>query len=203
MTPVGAVSNRTASAQLETLLAIPIYRGAPTKPGERKCLFIFMIHYSKPVSDTGIGRVRMVKQLTSNGIPLDMSPDAFGELRASNHLLNDASALRERMAEDGYLLLRNYLDLEWVMDARRSVLEVLAEHEMVDESQPLMDARAAKGDQGNIPLRGQQPRSVGEIARRAEVGAFRSNDRFLYRIPRRRGQIVRFRLDACDGARSI
>ena len=29
--PVGAVSNRPASAQLETLLAIPIYRGAPTK----------------------------------------------------------------------------------------------------------------------------------------------------------------------------
>ena len=36
ITPVGAVSNRTASAQLET---------APTKHGERKCLFIFMIHY--------------------------------------------------------------------------------------------------------------------------------------------------------------
>ena len=31
MTPVGAVSNRTASAQLET---------APTKHGARKCLFI-------------------------------------------------------------------------------------------------------------------------------------------------------------------
>ena len=36
MTPVGAVCNRTASAQLETLLAIPIYRGAPTKHGVRK-----------------------------------------------------------------------------------------------------------------------------------------------------------------------
>ena len=38
MTPVGAVSNRTASAQLET---------APTKHGEQKCLFIFMIHHKK------------------------------------------------------------------------------------------------------------------------------------------------------------
>ena len=37
MTPVGAVSNRTASAQLET---------APTKHGGRKCLFIFIIHHS-------------------------------------------------------------------------------------------------------------------------------------------------------------
>ena len=37
MTPVGAASNRTASAQLET---------APTKHGERKRLFIFIIHYN-------------------------------------------------------------------------------------------------------------------------------------------------------------
>ena len=73
-------------------------------------------------------------QLTSNGIPLDTSSDAFGELRESNDLLDDMSALRERMAEDGYLLIRDYLDLEWVTDARRSVLEVLAEHEMLDEN---------------------------------------------------------------------
>ena len=87
-------------------------------------------------------------QLTSNGIPLDMASDAFGELRESNDLLNDMSALRERMAEDGYLLIRDYLDLEWVMDARRSVLEVLAEHEMIDENHSLMEARAAKSDNG-------------------------------------------------------
>ena len=41
MTPVGAVSNRPASAQLET---------APTKPGGRKCSFIFKIHYKWPYS---------------------------------------------------------------------------------------------------------------------------------------------------------
>ena len=89
-------------------------------------------------------------QLTSNGIPLDMAPDAFGELRESNDLLNDMSALRERMAEDGYLLIRDYLDLEWVMDARRSVLEVLAEHEMVNENHSLMEARAARSDNGKF-----------------------------------------------------
>ena len=89
-------------------------------------------------------------QLTSNGIPLDMASDAFGELRESNDLLNDMSALRERMAEDGYLLLRDYLDQEWVMDARRSVLEVLAEHEMVNENHSLMEARAARSDNGKF-----------------------------------------------------
>ena len=33
------------------------------------------------------------------------------------------------------------------MDARRSVLEVLAEHKMLDEKYPLMEAQAAKSDQ--------------------------------------------------------
>jgi hypothetical protein len=36
------------------------------------------------------------------------------------------------------------------MDARRSVLEVLAEHEMIDENHPLMEARAAKSDNGKF-----------------------------------------------------
>ena len=89
-------------------------------------------------------------QLTSNGIPLDTASDAFGELRESNDLLNDMPALRERMAEDGYLLLRDYLDQEWVMDARRSVLEVLDEHEMIDENHSLMEARAARSDNGKF-----------------------------------------------------
>ena len=64
-------------------------------------------------------------QLTSNGIPLDMSPDAFGELRESNDLLDNIPALRARMAEDGYLLLRNFLNREWVMEARKAVLGTL------------------------------------------------------------------------------
>ncbi|CAI8035726.1 hypothetical protein GBAR_LOCUS20028 [Geodia barretti] len=98
----------------------------------------------------GTGGIGAMAQLTSNGIPLDMAPDAFGELRESNDLLNDMSALRERMAEDGYLLIRDYLDLEWVMDARRSVLEVLAEHEMIDENHSLMEARAARSDNGKF-----------------------------------------------------
>ncbi len=85
-------------------------------------------------------------QLTSNGVPLDMSPKTFGELRESNDLLDNMPALRERMAGDGYLLLRDFLNLQCVMEARRAVLEVLAEHEMLDENYPLMDARTAKGD---------------------------------------------------------
>ena len=84
-------------------------------------------------------------QLTSNGVPLEMSPDAFGELRESNDCLDDMPVLRERMVEDGYLLLRNFLEHQWVMDARRAVLETLAEHRVLDENYPLMEARAAKG----------------------------------------------------------
>ncbi len=41
ITLVGAVFNRTVSAQLET---------APTKHGERKCLSVFRIHYNESMN---------------------------------------------------------------------------------------------------------------------------------------------------------
>ncbi len=85
-----------------------------------------------------------MKQLTSSGIPLDMSPEAFGEMRESNDCLDDMPKLRQRMAEDGYLLLRGVLDREWVLGARRAVLEALAGTGLLDLNYPFMEARAAK-----------------------------------------------------------
>ena len=43
----------------------------------------------------------------------------LGELRASNNLLNDVPALRARLQEDGYLLLRNFIKRDTVLQARR------------------------------------------------------------------------------------
>ena len=85
-------------------------------------------------------------QLTSNGVPLDTSSDAFGQLKESDARLDDMCVLKQRMADDGYLLLRNFLDVVWVMDARRSVLEVLAEHEILDADHPLMEGHAVPRD---------------------------------------------------------
>ena len=84
-----------------------------------------------------------MKQLTAIGKKLDMSPAAFGELRESNSCLHDMSLLRHRMAEDGYLLFRNFLDRQWVMDGRRQVLEWLSHEGLLDERYPLMESVAA------------------------------------------------------------
>src|SRR5436309_10710169 len=74
----------------------------------------------------------------------------LGELREANELLGDVEALRERMAEDGYLLIRGLFERERVLEARRQILEVLAREGALDPDQPLMDAVAAPGQHGGF-----------------------------------------------------
>jgi len=79
--------------------------------------------------------------LTMNGTILDTGPDRFGELRDSNDIVNDVDALRARMADEGYLLLRGLLDREVVLRACR---EILLKYAIVGEidsiNHQLMDA---------------------------------------------------------------
>lgn len=82
--------------------------------------------------------------LTSIGKTLDISPTAFGELRASNDCLHDIARLRRRMAADGYLFFRDFLDRQWVWDARREVLEWLAEQGLLNKNYSLAEAVAAR-----------------------------------------------------------
>jgi hypothetical protein len=72
----------------------------------------------------------------------------LGRLREANDLLGDAAALRERMEEDGYLLLRGLHDPEKVTAARRSILENLDANGQVDRSHPLMEGVVAAGGRG-------------------------------------------------------
>jgi len=62
-----------------------------------------------------------IRELTSFGHALDLSPQAFGELRRSSDIAHDASLVRARMAEDGYLYLPGLLDVEEVLAARREI----------------------------------------------------------------------------------
>ena len=55
----------------------------------------------------------------------------------SSAIVCDAHAMRERMAEDGYLFLRGLLPRDAVLEARRQMLEVLAEAGMVRRDRPL------------------------------------------------------------------
>ncbi|HEY3781215.1 MAG TPA: phytanoyl-CoA dioxygenase family protein [Fimbriimonadaceae bacterium] len=70
--------------------------------------------------------------LTSNGRPIETSPDKFGELKSSSPLLSDELALRERMAEDGYLYLPSFFPVELVQQARASVIAKLETEDLLD-----------------------------------------------------------------------
>ena len=63
----------------------------------------------------------------------DLSPDKFGELRSSNDLLTNPDAFRQRMAEDGYLLLRSFLDKSKVRAARNELLVKMERNGSVDD----------------------------------------------------------------------
>lgn len=81
-------------------------------------------------------------RLTASHQELDTSPECFGTLRESSDIVDDASALRERMQEDGYLYLPGYLERAEVLDAREVLLERLAAEGFLDPAYPLTEAVA-------------------------------------------------------------
>jgi ectoine hydroxylase-related dioxygenase (phytanoyl-CoA dioxygenase family) len=54
---------------------------------------------------------------------LEMNGPHLTELRSSNDIIHDMAALRQRMENDGYLLIRGLHDREQVLRARKSILE--------------------------------------------------------------------------------
>ena len=88
------------------------------------------------------------RPLYHNTYRIDDAPDHVGELRSSNELLEDAPALRARMAEDGYLLLRGLLNGSRVEAARRAILEKLQADGFLDPAHPLMEGVAKTGKTG-------------------------------------------------------
>src|SRR5438552_1714482 len=82
-------------------------------------------------------------RLTSFDQELDLSPEAFGWLRDSSEVAEDAEELRARMAEDGYVFLPGYLRRDEVLNARRACVEKLAAAGQIDLNHDIMDAVAA------------------------------------------------------------
>lgn len=64
----------------------------------------------------------------------------LGELRDANALISDLPALRQRMDEDGYLLIRGFHHREDVLAARREILQCYAEQDRLDPTAPVDDA---------------------------------------------------------------
>lgn len=77
--------------------------------------------------------------LTANNRPLDMSEEAFGWLRSSEDLIGEPETLRERLAEDGYLYIRNFLPQDIVQTARMSLLKRLSDGGFLDPEYPIED----------------------------------------------------------------
>lgn len=78
--------------------------------------------------------------LTSHGYVFNGDPDRLGELRDSSGLADNPAALRERIREDGYLLLRRYLDRDRVLAARQELCAKLDSVGLIDRSRPVQDA---------------------------------------------------------------
>ncbi len=57
----------------------------------------------------------------------------------STGILDDVEALRQRMDEDGFLLIRNFHDREEVMNVRRGILEKLRDQGKLHPDYPLME----------------------------------------------------------------
>jgi ectoine hydroxylase-related dioxygenase (phytanoyl-CoA dioxygenase family) len=78
--------------------------------------------------------------LVASGETVD--PAGVGLLRDSSDLLDDADALRARMADEGYLYLPGLLGRDAVLDARREVTRRLMEHGFLVPGTDPMDAVA-------------------------------------------------------------
>jgi len=63
--------------------------------------------------------------LTSNGYPLELSDETFGEIRNSATHLDDAATLRANLAEDGYLYIPGFFDRDEILAAREEFLRRL------------------------------------------------------------------------------
>ncbi len=81
-------------------------------------------------------------KLYYQGRQLETSPTHFGTLQDSLDILHDGAALRQRMADNGYLYLPGILDIDKVLDARRSVMEKMDAEGLLHPGYPIMDGVA-------------------------------------------------------------
>ncbi|MEO1059856.1 MAG: phytanoyl-CoA dioxygenase family protein [Actinomycetota bacterium] len=89
-------------------------------------------------------------------VDVDWPTERLGVLRESTELLDDADALRDRFASDGYLLLRGVIPREVVLAARRHVAGLLAEAGALAPSSDHLDLEIGDPDV-DVPLMGHRP----------------------------------------------
>ena len=81
---------------------------------------------------------------------LELGGKHLGHLREANELMGDADALRARMQEDGYLLIRRLHDPNKVKATRRMLINNLDSNGQIDRSHPIDEAWIATGARGSF-----------------------------------------------------
>jgi hypothetical protein len=99
---------------------------------------------------------------SARGRSLDASADAFGWLRRSDDVAEDAEALRERLAEDGYLFVPGLLDRDEVWAARMALLRRVEAAGALDPAHPVEDGVLRPGVT-DVGLRQGDPASMPEL----------------------------------------
>ena len=88
--------------------------------------------------------------LTMGMRELELGGQYLGALREANDLIGDAAALRQRMVEDGYLLIRKLHDPARVRASRRVILENLDANGQIDRAHPLDEGVIAPNARGSF-----------------------------------------------------
>ena len=98
----------------------------------------------------GLERILRIKVGDSE---LELGGRYLEEMRDSNDVLEDPAGLKERMDEDGYLLVRGLQEVENITTARRRMLEVVEKAGILHPAHPMMDGVIAPEKEigGNIP----------------------------------------------------
>ena len=86
--------------------------------------------------------------LTMGKREMELGSRYLGRLREAEDIAEEPQALRDRLVEDGYLLLRGLQKRDNVLAARRTILENLAANGQVDGRFPLMEGVVAEGGRG-------------------------------------------------------
>ena len=80
--------------------------------------------------------------------------DMLGELRDSNDLFGDVVEIKKRIDQDGYLLFRNFLDRETVLNAREAIVRHMDDKNTLVKGTPLLEAV--------MPRTGKEVRMTGQ-----------------------------------------
>ena len=86
--------------------------------------------------------------VTMGRVPLEMDGPYLGWMRDSNDLLNNASALRSRLEQDGYLLIRGLHNRAKVERVRELMCHNLAENDQLVPGSDPLECRVREGAHG-------------------------------------------------------